>query len=110
MQRARAPLLALRAAHGARLALRVSLDHYTRERHEAERGARSWAPAIAGLRWLASEGFAVSVAGRLFGGEGEAAARAGYARPFRGLDLALDAEDPAALVLFPELDATRDVP
>lgn len=110
MQRARAPLLALRAAHGARLALRVSLDHYTRERHEAERGARSWAPAIAGLRWLASEGFAVSVAGRLFDGEGEAAARAGYARLFRALDLALDAEDPAALVLFPELDAARDVP
>src|SRR5271170_4362918 len=32
-------LLALRVRHGDRLVIRVSLDHYTRAVHEAERGA-----------------------------------------------------------------------
>ena len=36
--------------------------------------------------------------------------RAGYARLFAELGLAIDANDPAALVLFPEMDATADVP
>lgn len=112
-------LLALRAEHGSRLALRVSLDHYTREGHERERGPRSWEPALSGLRWLAEEGFAVRVAGRLaspswihgsVGAEDEGALRAGYARLFRSLGVALDAADPTQLVLFPELDASRDVP
>lgn len=110
LHHAREALLALRRAHGARLALRVSLDHYTPEGHEAERGARSWEPAIAGLRWLHDEGFALAVAGRAWPGEEEDAARAGYARLFAALGLAIDAADRERLVLFPEMDATRDVP
>lgn len=110
MMRARDGLLALRERHGERLALRVSVDHYTREGHEQERGPRSWEPTLAGLRWLAEQGFAVRVAGRRFGAEDEAALRAGYARLFRSLGLALDAADPVELVLFPEMDATLDVP
>jgi uncharacterized Fe-S cluster-containing radical SAM superfamily protein len=108
--RVRAGLLALRRAHGERLVLRVSLDHHTRELHEAERGPGSWEPALAGLRWLAEHGFAVRVAGRRFGGEDEAALRAGYATLFRARELALDAGDPEQLVLFPELDERLDVP
>src|SRR4029077_525851 len=45
------------ARHGDRLTIRVSIDHYGREVHEAERGRRSWAPTIDGLRWLAANGF-----------------------------------------------------
>ncbi len=103
-------LLALRARHGDRLAIRVSLDHHTRAVHEAERGARSWAPTIEGLVWLARNGFALHVAGRHFTAEGDAELRAGYARLFAALGLPLNAFDPVRLVLFPEMDATRDVP
>ncbi|MEB2343729.1 MAG: radical SAM protein [Deltaproteobacteria bacterium] len=118
MMRAREGLLGLLGQHGDRLVLRVSLDHHTREGHERERGPRSWEPTLAGLRWLAEQGFAVHVAGRRAsarwvdpaGGEDEAALRAGYARLFRSLGLALDAADPARLVLFPEMDAALDVP
>ena len=39
MRRHEAALLALRDAHGDRLTLRVSLDHYSPAVHEAERGA-----------------------------------------------------------------------
>jgi hypothetical protein len=109
MRKQRERLLALRD-HGARLVLRVSLDHYTRALHEAERGRRSWEPALEGLRWLADHGFTVHVDGRHWGSEPEAAARAGYATLFDTLGVAIDAADPVALTLFPEMDATADVP
>lgn len=106
----RAPLLDLRARYGARLKLRVSIDHYRKEAHEAERGPRSWAPTIEGFVWLARNGFALDVAGRRFTGEDEAALRAGYARLFAELGVDLDASDPVRLMLFPEMDKARDVP
>ena len=109
LRKQRARLLPL-LAHGNRLTFRVSLDHYTAEGHEAERGRRSWAPAIAGLRWLAEHGFAVHVASRLTAGEPALALRAGFAALFVRLGLRIDADDPAELVLFPQMDATADVP
>ncbi len=93
-----------------RLRIRVSLDHHSPAVHEAERGRRSWAPTIDGLVWLARNGFAMDVAGRRFSGEPEAELRAGFARLFAELDIAIDADDPVRLMLFPEMDAQRDVP
>ena len=110
MRRHEAALLALREAHGDRLTLRVSLDHYTQAAHEAERGARTWAVALDGLRWLSANGFAIAVAGRHLGHEDEARARAGYAELFGAQGIAVNASDPARLVLFPEMDARADVP
>lgn len=110
LRKQREKLLGLRAAHGDRLALRVSIDHYTPDVHEAERGRRSWAPAIDGLIWLARNGFPLDVAGRRFNGEDETALRAGYARLFAELDVPVDAYDPVRLMLFPEMDSVRDVP
>ena len=52
----------------------------------------------------------MAIAGRRLAGESEAAARAGYAALFAGHGLRVDADDPAALVLFPEMDAAADVP
>jgi uncharacterized Fe-S cluster-containing radical SAM superfamily protein len=106
----RAALLALRARHGDRLTIRVSLDHHTQAVHEAERGTRTWQPTIEGLVWLARNGFAVHVAGRHFTAEPDAELRAGFARLFAGLNVPVDAFDPVRLMLFPEMDATRDVP
>ena len=108
MRRFEAALLTL--SHRERLTFRISLDHYTAEIHEAERGPRSWTPALEGLNWLAKSGFVLSVAGRQLPGEAEDAGRAGYAALFAARGIAIDAADPAALVLFPEMDASRDVP
>jgi uncharacterized Fe-S cluster-containing radical SAM superfamily protein len=104
------PLAELQRRHGARLVMRVSLDHYGRDLHELERGPRAWEPAMTGLRWLADNGFTVHIAGRLKWGESELSMRAGYARLFAELGLATDARDPAELMLFPEMDAQADVP
>ncbi len=106
----RAALSALRERHGDRLQLRVSLDHHSAALHDQERGAGSFAKAMAGLGWLARAGFSVAVAGRTRWGEDQGALRAGYARLFAEHGLPLDATDPQALVLFPEMDETAEVP
>ena len=110
MHKMKPALLDLHQRYGRNLTLRVSVDHHGRALHEAERGTRSWKPTIEGLVWLADNGFAVHVAGRRFSDETEAEVRAGYARLFGELDVPIDASDPVALVLFPEMDATVDVP
>ena len=74
MRKVRERLRTLRH-YGERLVIRVSVDHYDTAEHERERGRRSWAPTIEGLRWLAAEGFCVHVAGRRFSGETDPALR-----------------------------------
>jgi len=105
-----AGLRRLAARHGQRLHLRVSLDHYDAAHHDAERGPGSFAATLEGMRWLHAQGIAMSVAGRTLWGEAEASARAGFARLFAAEGFAIDAFDPRATVLFPEMDETADVP
>ncbi len=96
--------------HGAGMVIRVSVDHFTKSRHEEVRGQESWAPMIEGLRWLAKNGFALTVAGRTCWGETEADARRGYGELFTAEKIPVDAFDAGQLVLFPEMDAGADVP
>ena len=110
MHKMKRALLGLRDRYGERLTIRVSIDHYGPAVHETERGRRSWAPTIDGLRWLAANRFAVAVASRRLSGESEAALRQGFARLFDVLGVAIDADDPVALTIFPEMDEAADVP
>ncbi len=110
MRRFESELKALVLEHGDRLTMRVSLDHHSKAVHEAERGPRTWDKALDGLKWLSEHGFRLAVAGRRLGGESEAEARDGYARLFARLGIRIDTADPSRLVLFPEMDATADVP
>ncbi len=107
MRRFEAALLAIQGRE--KLTIRVSLDHYTQDIHEAERGPDSWAKAIGGLIWLAENNFNIAVAGRHLGTEPEANAREGYRRLFAAHGLSINASDPARLVLFPEMDETADI-
>ena len=110
MAKCKPALLRLKHRYGERLTIRVSIDHYGRQVHELERGKRSWAPTIDGLVWLARNGFSLHVASRRLSGEREEDIRAGFAELFAELDVAIDAEDPVALMVFPEMDAAADVP
>ena len=103
-------LLDLNARHHDRFVIRVSIDHYTRDLHELERGSRSWAPMLEGLIWLARNGFNLHVAGRTFSGQSEHDIRLGFARFFAEHGIPVDAFDPMRLVLFPEMDERVDVP
>jgi uncharacterized Fe-S cluster-containing radical SAM superfamily protein len=97
-------LLRLHKLYGAKLTLRVSVDHYTQQLHEEERGPRSWGPMLEGLKWLSHHGFHIAAAGRTRWGDDEADLRQGYGRLFVSEDIAIDADHPAQLVLFPEVD------
>ncbi len=105
-----AGLLNLRERYADKLSLRISLDHYTIEGHDEERGVQSFAAAMAGVKWLRKYGFRFSVAGRSLMGESEGTLRHGFAALFCEHSIPLDAQNPADLVIFPEMDAIKDVP
>jgi uncharacterized Fe-S cluster-containing radical SAM superfamily protein len=108
--RVREGLLGLRDNYGDRLCIRVSLDHYTKELHETERGQGTFETTTEGIDWLAWAGFKLSLAGRTCWGEDEADARKGYAALITERGWPLDADDHASLVLFPEMDPHTEVP
>jgi uncharacterized Fe-S cluster-containing radical SAM superfamily protein len=110
MMKCKAALLKLQEGYGDRLTIRVSIDHYGRHVHERERGERSWQPTIDGLAWLARHGFSVHVASRRLSGEPEEIIRRGFAMLFAEIGVDIDAEDPIALMVFPEMDASAEVP
>ena len=103
-------LLDLKNRFGSKLKLRVSIDHPLQPAHDAKRGAGAWAKAWRGIHWLADNGFALSIAGRLRGREADAEARAKFGDLFRMENLTLDAANPHHLTLFPEMDETEDTP
>ena len=103
-------LIALKQQFGDHLTLRVSLDHYSREFHEQERGRGSWSITLAGLDWLVAAGFNVAIAGRTRWQETEAVSRQGYAALFQDRNWSIDAADHTKLLLLPELDETAMVP
>jgi hypothetical protein len=106
----KAGLIGLNHRFPRRLTLRVSLDHHGQALHEAERGERAWGKAVAGLDWLARNGFKIAIAARTCWQESEADIRAGYARLMAQRGWPVDAADPAQLMLLPEMDGRRDVP
>lgn len=110
MQRHKAALASLQERHGPALTLRVSLDHFAAEFHDAERGSGAWLRAMEGLGWLAYNGFNVSVAGRMPSGQSEAEIRSGFQSLFDAMGFAIDAQDHARLTLFAEMDDSADVP
>ena len=108
--RVRAAVRRLAEGYGGRLTLRVSLDHHTAGHHDDERGAGSFDIAIAGLKAFAADGVRLAVAGRMRWNESAADAREGYRALFAVNAIPIDADDPGALVLFPEMDSRLDTP
>ncbi|SMX48472.1 radical SAM protein [Maliponia aquimaris] len=103
-------LQALVADYGDELTLRISLDHWSAAQHDAERGTGTFDKTLQGMRFLRDAGVTMTVAGRSLWGETETEARAGFARLFAAEGFAIDAADPGACVLFPEMDVTVEVP
>ena len=103
-------LLRLIADYGSKLKLRISLDHFTKELHESERGANTWAKTLAGIDWLSANGATIAIAGRTCWGENEIEARAGYAALIGEHGWSIDPADQKRLMLLPEMDGSNDVP
>ena len=110
MMRFQKLLKALHDSHGHLLRFRVSLDDHRASIHDTERGSGSFAKAMAGLRFLSSEGFHIEIAGRRLGSEPDDVARAGYRDLFQREGISIDSDDPVQLVIFPEMVPDADPP
>ncbi|MEZ4697326.1 MAG: radical SAM protein [Rhodothermales bacterium] len=110
MMRHSEELLRLKHRFGDSLTLRVSVDHFTRELHEDERGAKTWEPMMVGLKWLAENGFRFDIAARTRWGDSEHELREGFGALFDRIGVSFDATDRKRLVLFPEMDPHAEVP
>ncbi|MEO1065868.1 MAG: radical SAM protein [Pseudomonadota bacterium] len=110
MMRFQEQLLDLNHRFGSKMTLRVSVDHYKPDLHEEERGPNTWKPMLDGLVWLSKNAFTIDIAGRTRWGENEADLRDGYARFFKDHGIAIDAQSPKQLVLFPEMATDVAVP
>ncbi len=109
-KRVQAGLLDLQARYGDKLTMRVSLDHFEADIHDAERGKGAYRITLDGMRWLSENGFRMAVAGRSIWSHSDADSRAGYKALFDAEGFDIDAGDPGMTVLFPEMDETVDVP
>jgi organic radical activating enzyme len=103
-------LLKLKQRYGDHLTLRVSLDHYTRNLHETERGPGTFDKTLAGLDWLNSKKLSVAIAGRTCWNEDKRKSRAGYAALISERGWSINPDDEKQLTLLPEMDARYDAP
>ena len=109
-KRVRAGLQDLQSEFGDKLTLRISVDHWSPEIHDAERGKDAFERTLKGMRWLRDAGIRMAVAGRIVWAESEAAARTGYAELFEREGFDIDPQNPGMTVLFPEMDMSVEVP
>ena len=92
------------------LTIRVSIDHYTKEKHEEVRGPNSWEPMIEGLKWLSENNFNYCLATRLMWGEDEDTTRNNFQKFIDQFNLKLNSKSKIQLVTFAEMDVSQDTP
>lgn len=104
------PLTVLLGSYGEQLKLRISLDHYSLEVHEKERGANTFEETLKTMKWLVENGFCVSIAGRSLISETPSDAIQGYQELLRKEGIPLELRMNDNLVIFPEMDQKHNVP
>lgn len=109
-KKVKAGLLELQKDFPGKLTLRISVDHWSADLHDKERGKGSFDKTITGMEWLRDNGFAMAVAGRTVWGETDTDSRQGYADLYAKHHFDIDAQNPGITVLFPEMDEKVEVP
>ena len=92
------------------LTIRVSIDHYNKDKHEQIRGPNSWDPMIEGLKWLSENKFNYCLATRLMWNEDEETTRRNFKKFIDQYQLTLDVENKNQLVTFAEMNEKQDTP
>lgn len=103
-------LIALKDKYTEALKIRVSLDHYTQEVHEHERGKNTFEETLGNLKFLVENGFHVSVAGRSLLKEPQPDALKGYQHLLKLRDINLVLKLGESITIFPEMDQVHNVP
>ena len=92
------------------LTIRVSIDHYHKEKHEEIRGKNTFNVMMEGLKWLNQNNFNYALATRLLWGEQEDQLRDNFNLFIDKYNLKLDAKSKEQLVTFAEMDEKVDTP
>lgn len=108
MNRHQEALLKVKEQFGSKLHLRVSLDHFTEEVHDRERGAGTFIRTMDQLKWLHENHFELSIASRSLQNENSDSALEGHRLLLEAHGISLDLKN--KLVIFPEMQSNKDVP
>ena len=92
------------------LIVRVSIDHYEKEKHEEIRGKNTYDVMLQGLKWLNENNFNYTLATRLLWKEKEEDLRKNFGTFIKNNNLKLDTYSPKELVTFAEMDEKIDTP
>ena len=92
------------------LTIRVSIDHYQKEKHEEIRGKNTFNIMMEGLKWLNQNNFNYALATRLLWEEQEDQLRDNFNLFIDKYNLKLDAKSKEQLVTFAEMDEKVDTP
>jgi len=92
------------------LTIRVSIDHYEKEKHEEIRGKNTYDVMLQGLKWLNENNFNYTLATRLLWNEKEEDLRRNFGTFLKNNNLRLDINSPKELVTFAEMDEKIDTP
>jgi len=92
------------------LTIRVSIDHYKKEKHELIRGQNSYDVMMVGLKWLNDNDFNYALATRLLWNEKEDMVRKNFGVFTKNNKLNLDTNSKQHLVTFVEMDEKKDTP
>jgi MoaA/NifB/PqqE/SkfB family radical SAM enzyme len=92
------------------LTIRVSIDHYEKEKHEEIRGKNTYDVMLQGLKWLNENNFKYTLATRLLWNEKEEDLRKNFGTFIKNNNLRLDTNSPKKLVSFAEMDEKVDTP
>lgn len=101
-------LLRIRDRHGDKLHIRISLDHFSSQLHDKERGAGSFEYTINQMHWLYINGFNISIASRSLIDESSKESFEGHKKLLDSHEIQLDLRK--KLVIFPEMQSGNDVP
>lgn len=93
--------------YGNNLQLRISLDHYTPEIHDKERGINSFNTVLTSIKWLHQQGANITIAGRSLIIEDHQYAITQYKKLLQTIGINLQNNQ---LVIFPELRINKDTP
>ena len=110
LKRHKEKLLLLKNSYSSKLNIRVSLDHYTREVHEGERGLNTFDETLRNILWLDQNGFSLSLAGRSLTKESNEFALEGYQQLFQTYKVSFKLVLGKNIVIFPEMDLIHNVP
>ncbi len=108
LKRHRDALTKLKDQFGDKLHIRVSLDHFTPQLHDKERGAGAFERTMNELQWLYQNKFNLSIASRSLIDETQQDSVKGHSDALKKFDI--DIELDQKLVIFPEMQSGKEVP